>query len=120
MFLNIRTRIGISCLISLCACASPKVVETVKVGDNALSCTQLQNEYEEAERFRAEADKEKGVTGGNAARVLFWPALVGTYLNANDAITAANTRKENIVRLMNSKSCTNQAGAKAPDNSAPN
>lgn len=90
----------------LAGCASPTVIQTVKPGDSGLSCSQLQNEYSDAERFRTEADKEKGMTGGNVARaILFWPAILGSFSNANEAISAADSRKIHMANLMTQKGC---------------
>lgn len=89
----------------LSACASPTVVQTMKPGDAALSCAQLQNEYSDAERFKKDAESEKGVTGGNAARLLFWPLIVGTYMNANEAASAADNRKIHLVNVMGKQNC---------------
>lgn len=87
-------------------CATPTVVQSIKPGDNGLTCPQLQNEYADMQKFKEEADKEKGVTGGNVARaILFWPAILGTYSNANEAIAAAETRKVHLANLMNQKAC---------------
>ena len=91
---------------TLYGCASPTVVQSVKAGDAGLTCPQLQNEYQDAERFKVEADKEKGMTGGNVARaLLFWPAILGSYSNANEAIAAADNRKVHLANLMNQKNC---------------
>ena len=84
----------------LSACASPTVIQSVKPGDSGLTCAQLQNEYSEAEKMKKDADAEKGVTGGNAARLLFWPLIVGTYMNANEAIAAADNRKVHIANQL--------------------
>lgn len=89
----------------LAGCASPTVVQSVKPGDTGLSCSQLQNEYSDSDRFKKEAEGEKGVTGGNVARLLFWPSIVGTYMNANEAIAAADNRKVHLANLMTQKSC---------------
>ena len=89
----------------LSACASPTVVQTMKPGDTGLSCAQLQNEFSDAERYKKEAEGEKGVTGGNTARLLFWPAIVGTYMNANEAIAAAENRKVHLTNLMVQQKC---------------
>lgn len=92
--------------VALIGCASPTVVQTVKAGDTGLTCPQLQNEYQDTENFRAAADKEKGLTGGNVARaILFWPAILGSFSNANEAISAADARKVHLANLMNQKSC---------------
>lgn len=91
---------------ALFGCASPTVVQSVKPGDAGLSCAQLQNEYADAERFRMEADKEKSVTGGNVVRALFfWPAILGTAANANEAIAAADTRKVHLANQMMQRKC---------------
>jgi hypothetical protein len=105
--MNIKMGLGLTLIGALMAgCATPTVTQTVKPGDNGLSCAQLQNEYADAERLRAEAEKEKTVTGGNVARaILFWPAILGTAANANEAIGAANTRKVHLANLMNAKDC---------------
>lgn len=103
--MRFRFLVGIS---SLClgACATPTVVQSVKPGDVGLSCSQLQNEYSDAERFRAEADAEKSVTGGNVVRaLLFWPAILGTAANANEAMAAADARKVHLANLLNQKNC---------------
>ncbi|WP_310645760.1 hypothetical protein [Limnohabitans sp.] len=92
-------------VVVLAGCASPTVVQTIKPGDMGLTCPQLQNEYSDAERFKKEADAEKGVTGGNVARLLFWPAIVGTHMNANEAISAAENRKVHLTNMMMQQKC---------------
>ena len=100
---------------ALTGCASPTVVQSVKPNDNTLSCAQLQNEFNEAEQFKKDADSEKGVTGGNALRLLFWPAIIKTQMNANEAISAADNRKVHIANLMSQKNCpTPVSAAPAP------
>lgn len=90
----------------LAGCASPHVVETTKLSDSKMTCTQIQMEMAEADRFRADAQKEKGMTGTNVAAALFFlPAMIGTYSNANEAISAADKRKSNLIALYNEKRC---------------
>ena len=55
--------------------------------------------------MKKDAEAEKGVTGGNAARLLFWPLIVGTYMNANEAISAADNRKVHIANQLIQKNC---------------
>jgi phosphate starvation-inducible protein PhoH len=101
--------IAVAALLS--ACASPTVVQSVKPGDNGLSCAQLQNEFADAERYRSDAEKEKTLTGGNVVRaLLFWPAILGTAANANEAIAAADTRKVHLMNQMNQKNCVLSTG----------
>lgn len=98
--------------LAIVGCASPTVVQSVKPGDAGLSCAQLQNEFADAERFKKDAAGEKGVTGGNVARVLFWPAIIGTYMNANEAIAAADNRMVNLNNLMSKSNCKTSASPK--------
>ena len=95
-------------LILLVGCATPTVTQSMKPGDDELTCGQLKNEYSEANRFIEEAEKEKGFSGGNIVRGLFfWPSILGTYSNANEAIAAAQTRKVNLINIMRNKKCEN-------------
>jgi hypothetical protein len=102
MKLKLAVVLGMATLVG---CASPTVVQSVKPNDNTLSCAQLQNEFNEADQFKKDADSEKGVTGGNALRLLFWPAIIKTQMNANEAIAAADNRKVHIANLMSQKNC---------------
>lgn len=87
-------------------CASPTVVDTRKTGDSQLTCDQIKLEIAEAERFDKEARKERTVTGTNvAAAIFFWPALIGTYSNTEQAINAAKERRDNMFKLAESKGC---------------
>lgn len=87
-------------------CATPHVVQTKKVSDVNLSCTQILSEIAEADDFEQKARAERKVTGKNvAAAVLFWPALIGTYSNTEEAINAAKERRENLTKLYEQKKC---------------
>jgi hypothetical protein len=102
-----RRYLVVAGVIMLGGCATPTVVQTVKPGDFDLTCGQLQNEYSDAQRYRDEADREKSVTGGNVVRALFfWPAILGTAANANEAIAAADTRKAHLANAMYQKGCS--------------
>ena len=93
-------------LFSLASCASPTVVDVVMPGDEELNCGQLKNAYAETQRYKREASDEKGFTGGNAARaLLFWPAIIGTSMNANEAIAAADNRLVHLGNIMRNKYC---------------
>lgn len=90
----------------LAGCATPTVIETRKLGDQQLNCEQIKREIAEAERFEKEARKDRTVNGQNiAAAVLFWPALLGTYSNTEQAINAAKERRDNLFKLAESKNC---------------
>ncbi|MGI9337570.1 MAG: hypothetical protein ACR2P4_03570 [Gammaproteobacteria bacterium] len=88
------------------ACATPHVVEEQKISDADLSCNGLADAIAEAERFKDKARDEKGVTGTNVvAGLFFWPAIIGTYANANEAIEAADDRKRHLQQLREKKDC---------------
>lgn len=90
----------------LAGCATPTVTQVVKPGDTGLNCAQLQNEYSDVQRLKKEADSEKSVTGGNVVRALFfWPAIIGTAMNANEAISAAGNRTVHLANLMRESKC---------------
>ena len=92
--------------VTLVGCATPTVTQVVKPGDTGLSCAQLQNEYSDVQRLKKEADAEKSVTGGNVARaIFFWPAIIGTAMNANEAIAAADNRAVHLSNLMVQAKC---------------
>lgn len=103
-----KTKLVISALAAalLAACASPTVTQVVKPGDSGLNCGQLQNEYADTQRLRKEADAEKSVTGGNVVRaIFFWPAIIGTAMNANEAISAADNRSVHLANVMRENKC---------------
>lgn len=101
-----RSFFTVAALFILAGCATPHVVQSVKTSDSSLSCSQINTEMAESDRFRSDAQKEKGMTGTNVAAVIFfWPAMIGTYANANEAIAAADTRKLNLMGLYNQKKC---------------
>ena len=103
---NLKILLSFSGLSLLMACATPEVVSERQPGDAALSCSELAEQVRQAEEFAADARGEKGVTGTNvAAGLLFWPALLVTYSNAEEAIDAANDRKDYLYELADAKGC---------------
>jgi hypothetical protein len=101
-----KKSMGVALALGLASCASPDVVQVEQVGDEAMSCLQLQAAITDAGRFEQEARHERGVTGTNvAAAVLFWPALVGTYMNTDEAIDAARDRQRRLTGIHRQKGC---------------
>lgn len=106
MLNKIQTAIAITVVATSAGCATPTVTQVVKPGDTGLSCAQIQNEYSDVQRLKKEADAEKSVTGGNVVRALFfWPAIIGTAMNANEAIAAADNRTVHLTNLMMQQKC---------------
>ena len=105
MMLKAVTATVLVCFLS--ACATPTVVQTKQSRDSDLSCAQLKDAYAEAQEFESKARKERGVTGTNvAAAILFWPAMIGTYKNTEEAIDAAKDRQKHLERISSDKKCT--------------
>lgn len=103
---NIVAVLGLALSVLAAGCATPTVVDTRKVGDESLGCSAIKDEIAEAERFEKEARKERTVTGTNvAAAIFFWPALLGTYANTEEAINAARDRRQNMMDLAKKKGC---------------
>lgn len=103
---NIRVAVILVVAGLLSACATPTVVQSKQGKDSELSCSQLKSEYAEAQDFEAKARKERGVTGTNvAAAIFFWPAMLGTYKNTEEAIEAAKDRQKHLEKLGADKGC---------------
>ena len=85
----------------LFSCAKPTVVNVVLPNDKDLSCKQLETSITDAQEFRRQAIGVTGNTPQNQARgMLVWPSLMVTYLNAHEAIVAANERSINLINLI--------------------
>lgn len=92
--------------LSLSACVSPEVVTKTSVDDKNLTCEQIATQMQQLEEIRTEAEKGKTASGKNvAAAILFWPAIIGNYQNAKQALEAANERHEVLVKLAEQKRC---------------
>ena len=94
--------------VLLISCAKPTVVNIVLPTDDKLNCEKLENGVADAQEFRRKAIAVTGNTGKNqAAAWLFWPALMMTYINASEAIVAANERSVHLINIMQDKNCKN-------------
>ena len=88
------------------ACATPTVVDSQQPGDRDLSCMQLREGIQVANDYEQDARDERGLTGTNVvAFIFFWPALIATYLNTEEAITAAQERQQHLQDIYDSKGC---------------
>ena len=95
-------------IVLLSSCAKPTVVNVGLPTDKNLNCEQLEASITDAQEFRRKAIAVTGNTPQNQARgMLFWPALMVTYLNAHEAIVAANERSVNLINLMLDNNCNN-------------
>ena len=103
---NLVLRYLLATVLLLNACATPQVTQVKKMGDSDLSCEQILKEYEGAVDLEAAARKERTVTGTNvAAAIFFFPALLGTYANTEEAINAAKDRQKRLEKIATEKGC---------------
>ncbi len=104
---NFLSALAIS-FVLLISCAKPTVVNIALPTDDKLNCKKLENGVTDAQEFRRKAIAVTGNTGKNqAAAWLFWPALMMTYVNAHEAIMAANERSVHLINIMQDKNCKN-------------
>lgn len=85
---------------------SPDVVLTNTIEDDNLSCDQIKLQLQQLEQIRTEAAKGQTMSGENvAAALLFWPAVIGNYANAKQALEAAEKRNDVLIDLAEKKRC---------------
>jgi hypothetical protein len=91
---------------TLTACATPTVVDVRQAQDPHLSCAQIAAELDEAYYYESEARDERGITGENIAAVaFFWPGLLVTAVNTEQAIDAAQDRRDHLLDIYDQKGC---------------
>jgi len=99
-------RLGVAALLvaSAAACATTTKVAVRQPGDANMSCDQLKAEFVKLDKVQEEADNNKGVNTANVAAVLlFWPAAVGNYMDADKAEKLMNQRREHLMDIHNKK-----------------
>ena len=95
-------------LILLNSCAKPTVINVALPKDKELNCEKLEDALADAQAFRKKAIGATGATVDNQLRgLLFWPALMMTYANAQEAIIAASERSVHLINIMQKKNCKN-------------
>ncbi len=100
---------GVAAMV-IAACTTTEKVAAVQPMDAALSCDQLQAEFVKLDGITKTADGNKGVNTANVAAVLlFWPAAVGNYLDADSAQKLVNERRTHLMGIWNNKNCVSQA-----------
>jgi len=95
----------LSCVF-VAGCATPHQVDVIQAGDQRLNCQDIKGAIREANTFHTLADHEQGLTGTNVSSFLFWwPGLIATYVNTNDAKDSAKERKAHLASLYSEKEC---------------
>jgi type IV pilus biogenesis protein CpaD/CtpE len=92
----------------LSACATTEKVAVNQLGDEQLSCQQIVAQDKKVDEVIASGDHNKGASGANVAAVLlFWPAAVGNYMDADKAQQLAEKRKSILADLYKTNHCGN-------------
>jgi type IV pilus biogenesis protein CpaD/CtpE len=91
----------------LSACATTEKVAVNQLGDEKLTCAQIVAQDKKADEVIASGDHNKGASGANVAAVLlFWPAAVGNYMDADKAQQLAEKRKTILADLYKTQHCS--------------
>jgi hypothetical protein len=94
------------------ACTTTQRVSVVQPGDRTMTCTQLRDQFVQLDEIIRDGQSDQGVNGANVAAVLFfWPAAVGNYMSARDAMQVAERRREHLMTIYNDKQCDNPNNA---------
>ncbi len=97
---TVLTAFGIS------ACTTSTKVNVQEPTDAALSCAQLEGEFAKLDAVKLDAEGDKGVNTANVAAVLlFWPAAVGNYMDADKAEELVEKRRTHLMGIYTSKGC---------------
>lgn len=87
-------------------CATSEKIQSVKMGDDKLTCEQLQEEFGKLDQAQADIESKKGVTGTNVASALLWlPGLAYTYYDAGEASKLIYERRSHLTIVANKKQC---------------
>lgn len=97
---------------ALGACTTTERVSVQQPGDRAMTCTGLRAEFTKLDEIRRDGQSDQGVNAANVGAVLFfWPAAVGNYFTARDAMEIAERRRDHLMTIYNDKRCDNPANA---------
>lgn len=96
---------GLALTISACDGAKPTKVNSMQTRDKALSCDDIRLEINEAEFYRSEAEKSRGL---GVKTVIAPLGYMNTYMNAGDAVDAADARISYLNRIYEIRKCDSQ------------
>ncbi len=97
----------LSVLITSCGEDSVKV-EPMKKNDRELSCSDILLEINDAEFYKKQAEEKKSL---GVKSIIMPLGYIDTYMNADEAITAADSRVEYLRKVYDIRGCQSVAGA---------
>lgn len=101
-FRNIIALLSIVALVTACTCITPFKVTSIQRSDKKLTCKDVILEINEAEHYREEAAKERGVGIGEVLMPICW--LTG-YVDGEQGIKSANARIEYLGNIYDLLDC---------------
>jgi hypothetical protein len=107
-----KIAMALAATVLLGACTTTERVSVVQPGDRNMNCAGLRTEFAKLEEIVRDGQSDQGVNAANVGAVLFfWPAAVGNYFSARDAMQIAERRKDHLMTIYNDKQCDNPANA---------
>lgn len=103
---------ALAAALSTAACTTTEKVSVTQPGDRMMTCAQMRDQFAKLDEIKRDGQSDQGVNGANVAAVLFfWPAAVGNYMSARDAMQVAERRHEHLMAIYNEKQCDNPGNA---------
>lgn len=107
-----KTVLALCAVTALGACTTTERVSVQQPGDRMMSCSSLRAEFVKLDGIISDGQSDQGVNAANVGAVLFfWPAAVGNYFSARDAMQIAEQRRTHLMTIFNEKNCDNPANA---------
>ncbi len=107
-----KIALALCAVMVLGACTTTQRVSVQQPGDRMMSCSSMRAEFSKLDGIIADGQSDQGVNAANVGAVLFfWPAAVGNYFSARDAMQIAEQRRTHLMTIYNEKNCDNPANA---------
>lgn len=104
----------ITSALALAACGErSEKVDLMKRSDKQLSCKEILLEINEAEFYKKQADDKKSL---GIKSIVMPIGYIDTYMSADEAITAANSRVDYLNRIYDIKNCEANGGIEIINN----
>ncbi len=104
MFKTLITTLAVGVMLTACAGVSSEKVASLQKKDKMLNCKEIMLEQNEAEFYRKTAEKNKGPSIRNVVMPL---GYISTFVDAQKAIEAADSRVEYLNRIYDILDCDN-------------
>lgn len=107
-----KIALALCVVTALGACTTTERVSVQQPGDRMMTCSSMRAEFAKLDGIVRDGQSDQGVNAANVGAVLFfWPAAVGNYFSARDAMEIAGQRRAHLMTIYNEKNCDNPANA---------